>query len=426
MIPCKEVSQVSSAPMANTYGQADTPANKTFPDGLAHMRSLIEHVVKIEKSREETHKHLAYEGVLTAGPLSTQSQERLKRQQQWTYSVTNLETYAKCPFQYFVSEVLGLDSEDEEEIEGLSSLEKGVLAHEILFKFYKKRRGQPAINQCNNIDFEMAKQQLFDVIDEEIGDTTSEDLFRTVDKTLLKVMLNQWLTVEREYDTITIPRYFEVSVGHRQGATDSDLSHSEPICIDGVRLNAKVDRIDIGNGVFNVIDYKTGGTSLGIKDILEGRSLQLPIYLEIARQLLGDGYESAAGLYHRIRLNDCRIQLGIGRESYRGEAYILQRKTQQMLSDEDFYSVTTRVNGYLGQYVTKISDGNFPLITRVKTFSPPEEDGVVETDEYGFVDEEEHGNKPLTPRNKTKPCSYCAYKRVCRVGAVSEDNQSDD
>ena len=301
---------------------ADTPVNGAFPDGLEHMRPLINHVVKVEKSREETHDLLDYEGVLT----STQSRERLKRRQQWTYSVTDLETYAKCPFQYFAAEVLRLDSKDEEEIEGLSAQETGELAHNILAKFYDRRRKQPAISRCDEAGFEAAKQQLFDVIDDVIGDPTSEDLFREVDKTLLRVRLNQWLAVERQYDVTTAPRYFEVSVGRRKGITDSVLSRVEPICIGDVPLNAKIDRIDIGNGVFNVIDYKTGSSTLGIKDILEGRALQLPIYLEIARQLLGYAYEATAGLYHKVRLNDCKIQLGIGRESARGETYLLYRK----------------------------------------------------------------------------------------------------
>ena len=208
-----------------------------------------------------------------------------------------------------------------------------------------------------------------------ISDAASEDLFRTVDKAILKVTLNQWLAVEREYDVITAPRYFEVSVGRRQGITDSVLSHAEAISIDGVRLNAKIDRIDIGDGVFNVIDYKSGSSTPGIKDILEGQALQLPIYLEIARQLLGDGYEAAAGLYHKVRLNDCRITLAIGKESYRGGAYILKRKTQQMLPDESFDGMIARVSGYLAQYVNGISDGNFPLITRVETFVDSEEEG---------------------------------------------------
>ena len=426
--------QDSISGFLSTYGNhvwaAGPPSNAEFPDGLANMRPLIDHVVEIEKSREETHEHLAYEGVLTAGTLSPESQGRLESRRQRTYSVTELETYAKCPFQYFASEILELDGEDEEDTEGLSGIEKGRLVHDVLVQFYNNRREQPAISQCDETGFEAAKRQLALVIDEVMRDTVSDDLFRTVDKTLLKVTLNQWLAVEREADIATAPRYVEVSVGRRQGITDSVLSHPEPISIGNVRLNAKIDRIDIGNGVFNVIDYKTGSLTPGIKDILEGRALQLPIYLEIATQLLSAGYEPAAGLYHKVRLNDCKIGLGIGKESYRGETYILARKTQQMLPDEDCGSVISRVSGYLAQYVNAVSNGNFPLITRVKTFSIPEEESeeanVVETDEYGFVDAEAHGNKPLTPRNKTQPCNYCAYTRSCRVGAIAEGSQSDD
>ena len=408
-------SQGSVTGFLSTYGNhvwtADTPSDRKFPEKLMGMRSLIKHVVKVEKSREKTHDHLAYEGVLTVESLSAEIRERLERRRQRTYSVTELETYAKCPFQYFAAQVLEFGSIDEEETEGLSSRKKGELVHNVLVRFYDTRREQPAISRCSETDFEAAKQQLADLIDKMItNDNVSDDLFRTVDKALLKVTLNQWLAVEREYDVTTTPRYFEVSVGRRQGITDSVLSHAKSISIEGVGLNAKIDRIDIGNGVFNVIDYKSGSSTPGIKDILEGRALQLPIYLEIARQLLGTEYEAAAGLYHKVKLNDCKITLAIGKESYRNEAYILKRKTQQMLSDESFGGAIARVSGYLTQYVNRISGGNFPLITRVET----------------FVDSEAEGDSPITPRNKTAPCSYCDYKRICRVGAISETPQSDD
>ncbi|MCY3741608.1 MAG: PD-(D/E)XK nuclease family protein [Candidatus Poribacteria bacterium] len=417
----------------STYGNhvwtTETLSDGKFPANLMNMRSLIKHVVKVEKSREKTHKHLVYEGVLTPETLSPESRAGLEERRQRTYSVTELETYAKCPFQYFAAEILELGSPDEEDTEGLSSREKGELVHDILVRFYDDRREQPAVSQCDETSFEAAKQQLSNIIDEMISDTDSEDLFRRVDKTHLKVMLNQWLTVERGYDVTTIPRYFEVSVGRRKGIIDSVLSRPKPICISNVSLNAKIDRIDIGNGVFNVIDYKTGRT-FGAKDILEGRALQLPIYLEIARRLLGDGYETAAGLYHKVKLNDCKIELGIGKESCRGETYILARKTQQMLSDETFDSMIARVSGYLEQYISGMSNGNFPLITRVKTFvrtkKEVEEDRLIETEEYGFVETEADGNKPLTPRNKTAPCSYCAYKRICRVGAFAESSESEE
>ena len=425
-------SQGSVSGFLSTYGKhiwtAPTTSNGGFPAEIENMRPLIDHVVAVEKSREATHEQLDYEGVLTA-TLSNESRGRLKSLRQRTYSVTELETYAKCPFQYFAAEILKLGSPDEEDTEGLSSREKGELVHDVLVRFYDDRREQPAVSQCDEASFEAAKQQLSNIIDEMISDTDSEDLFRRVDKAHLKVTLNQWLAVERGHDVTTIPRYFEVSVGRRKGIIDSVLSRPESICISNVSLNAKIDRIDIGNGVFNVIDYKTGKT-FGVKDILEGRALQLPIYLEIARQLLGDGYETAAGLYHKVRLNDCKIELGIGKESCRGETYILARKTQQMLPDETFSGIIARVNGYLAQYISGMSNGNFPLITRVNTFvrseEEIEEDRFIDTEEYGFVETKVDGDKPLIPRNKTAPCSYCTYKRVCRVGAISETPQSDD
>ena len=405
-----------------------TPSNQEFPDNLVDMRSLIDHVIAVEKSREETHKHLAYEGVLTAGTLSAQNRERLERRQQWIYSVTELETYAKCPFQYFVSEVLKFRAEEDDAEDELSNREKGSLLHEVLFKFYDNRREDPPIEQC----FEAARQQLDEILNAKseerrnrrtenlIGD---DNLFWETDIEKLRAALHKWLKAERTCDLSVTPSYFEVSFGQEREPRDPKLSCSTPPPIGNVRMTGKIDRIDIGNGAFNVIDYKTGGSTIRMPEILNGRSLQLPIYLQIAKKLLDDhgiiGLESASGLYHKIRLDQCTVELGIGTEFLNDEAFKNYNGTDwkpvgsgsgQLLDAEIFEDRLIRVSGYVQQYVDSISKGNFPLITRVET----------------FVNSEEEGDAPITPKNKTEPCSYCAYKRVCRVGVISETSQSND
>ena len=408
--------RISPAGFLIAYGnylwEEDNPTQEDFPPEMENMQPLIEHVVAVEKSRETTHALLQYEGELTAGHLSEANRDKLKRFRDETYAVTGLETYAKCPFQYFGAQLLfhAMKDDDDDDDEGLSNREKGDIVHQILLKFYDGRRGQPAMNQCDEAGFKAAKLQLATVMEELLADTGSDNLFRKVDKEQLRVMLNKWLERERENNVTTVPHDFEVSVGRRDGGTGSVLSRAEAICIGGVHLTAKIDRVDIGNGVFNVIDYKTGSSTLRIKDICEGRALQLPIYLEIAKKLLGVGYEPSAGLYHKIRLDECKIELGIGRESDRGKTYTLARKTQQVLPDETFSTVIDRVSGYVAQYVNRMSEGKFPLITRVEA----------------FVDSVEEGDLPLTPRDKTAPCSYCAYKRMCRVGAVPEVSRLDE
>ena len=388
------------------------------------MRALIDHVVTVEKSREETHEHLDYEAVLTAGCLSDGSRDQLEKRSGWTYSVTELETYAKCPFQYFANNVLKFRAEEDETEDELSSLEKGSLLHEVLFEFYNKRRESPPISQC----FEEATQQLDEILDtksEERRNQRTENLiaednlFWATDIEKLRVALHKWLEAERTYDLPVRPRYFEVSFGSEREPRDPELSCTTSISINNVCMVGKIDRIDIGNGVFNVIDYKTGSSTIRMAEILNGRSLQLPIYLQIAKKLLNKhGLEPAAGLYHKIRLNECTVELGIGAEFQNGPAYKGFKgkdwkkfsSSGQLLEDECFDEILERVSGYVQQYVCSISNGKFPLITRVDT----------------FVDSKEEGDTPITPKNRTEPCNYCDYKRVCRVGAFVVISESDE
>ena len=435
-------SQGSVAGFLGTYSNhvwtSSVPSNKEFPAEITEMRPLINHVVKVEKSREKTHEHLAYEGVLTAETLSPASQAGLEDLRQWIYSVTELETYAKCPFQYFVDKVLRFRTEEDETEDELSGLEKGSLLHDVLFEFYNNRRNQkrPPIGQCDEEVFKDAEMQLNELLAHKAKEQRNDrkekligkhNLFWETDIEKLKVALHKWLTAERTNGLSIEPRYFEVNFGKKRksenGLRDPELSCDKPIFIGDVRMTGVIDRIDISSNAFNIIDYKTGSSTIRMPEILSGRSLQLPVYLQIAAKLLngqvGAGLDSAAGLYHKIRLDQCTVELGIGTESENGVAYNsyngtdwkpVSARSGQLLENETFDERLVRVSGYVQQYVDSISKGTFPLITRVET----------------FVDSEAEGDTPITPRNKTEPCNYCSYKRVCRVGAISEVTQSDD
>ena len=410
------------------------PATKEFRADIAEMRPLINHVVKVEKSREKAHDHLAYEGILTAETLSSASQEHLKSLRSERYSVTELETYAKCPFQYFVDKVLKFRTGEDETEDELSGLEKGSLLHDVLFEFYNNRLNQksPPIGQCDEATFKDAETHLNELLNrkatEQRNDRTEQpiaenNLFWRIDIEKLRVALRKWLEAERTYGLPVLPRYFEVSFGQKPKPIYPELSCTEPITIGDVRMTGKIDRIDIGNGTFSIIDYKTGSSTVRMPEILSGQSLQLPIYLQTAKKLLEmhgrTGLQPAAGLYHKIRLDQCTVELGIGTKSENGIAYenyngtdwrSVSSRNGQLLEDETFDERLARVSGYVQQYVNSISKGTFPLITRVET----------------FVDSEEEGDTPITPNNKTAPCSYCSYKRICRVGAISEVSQIDD
>ncbi len=427
--------QITASGFLSTYGNhvwsTDTPDDTEFPSALADRRYQIEHVVQVEKSREKTHEALAYEGLLTIEALSDESRAALEERKDKTYSVTELETYARCPFQYFVGNVLNLKTGDDETEDELSSLERGTLVHEVVHTFYTNRhdRQMPPIANCSDVLFEEAKRQLDEIIRDKSeekrtrrSDINEHNLFWKIDIDKLNVSLHKWLEAERAYDLPIEPSYFEVGIGKTDNIRDTELSCSEPIPIGDVPITGKIDRIDIGDGVFNVIDYKTGSTTPKIPSVLEGHSLQLPIYLQIAKKLLDEngmtGLEPAAGLYHKIRLDQCDVELGLGNEAlngeafkrYNGAAWTKMSKSGQLLEDERFDAILNRVSGYVQQYVDSISSGKFQLITRVDT----------------YVDSEDEGDAPLTPRDRTTPCNYCSYKRVCRVGAFSEKFQFEE
>lgn len=430
-----DIGQNSMTGFLSSYGDyvwsTDDPVNKQFPTNLENLKSIIDHVVQIEKYREDTKQNTIYEGRLCTDALSLDSQRKLKALRDRVYSVTDLEKYANCPFQYFMSNILNTKPKEEDEEDEISRKDKGTLAHKILFKYNLDRRDNSttALSQVSQENSDEAKKQLNCILEDK-SDEKRDDLgiseqnliwLISIDK--LRAALFRWIEAEQSYALSILPKYFEVSFGRTPGDSDPDLSSSEPITVNGVKMEGKIDRIDIGEGYFNIVDYKTGSSDIGIQDILEGRSIQLPVYLKVVKELFAQHdnlkeLSPAAGLYQKITLRKFEQKPGIGKQQLNGNAYQgyngsnwynFGSSNRQCIEDDDFNSFLDRICGYVELYVERITEGFFPLITRAET----------------DIDLEKPDHAPDTPKDPTKPCNYCNYKRQCRVRAFEEEYQEE-
>ena len=400
----------------------------TIPPTMLPMLPLIVHNIRVEKSRTGpvekndtvTHKLPQYEGQLSLNLLSPASRRALEQRRERTYSVSQLETYGECPFRYFSNRVLNLNPTEEEET-GLTSMEKGSLAHKILFEFYDRRRDAPPISGCEDADFREAVEDLQRTARNHLDAAEAQRHLNRADKLFWDIeverliggygrtgVLPAFLEAERKRDLEVQPRYFEVEFGPsvRSEPTDPHLGSREAITVGDVSLSGRIDRIELGDGMFVIGDYKTGSTTPKLNDILEGRSLQLPLYVAVVEQLLrqqSSSIQGVGGVYYVLQ-EESEAELGIGDRDYNERAFHASRQNRQLLpnrwyeiegtgadSDSDaFRAVVDVAVEHANQYVHSIADGDFQL----------------------------------TSHDKTKVCRYCSFKQICRVGVVGEETRA--
>ena len=412
------------------HSEAERLEEPAVPSTILPTLDLIADNVRVEKSRtltpESTQKLLQYEGHLLANLLSPASRRVLERRRERTYSVSQLETYGECPFRYFSSRVLNLNLTEEEET-GLTSMEKGNLAHEILFELYNLRRDKPPISECTDPEFNEAVEALQQIARNHLSEEKAKRGLKRAETLFWDIeaerfiggpgrpgVLPTFLGAERERNLEVQPRGFEVRFGPsvRPESTDPFLGSDEAIVVGEVSLAGKIDRVELGNGMFVIGDYKTGSSTPKLNDILEGRSLQLPLYIAVVEELLKNqsapipGFQGSlesvkgvGGVYYILR-EESKVELGIGDKEYNKRAFQASRSGQllpnsrfpiedtQVDSDPDIIGDIVEVAvGYANQYVCSIADGDFQL----------------------------------TSHDKTKVCRYCSFKRICRVGVVAEE-----
>lgn len=251
-----------------------------------------------------------YDGLLSGDPeIIALLAERFGEEA--VFSPTVLETYADCPFRFYLEHLLGLTPIPAADPD-LTARERGGLIHRIVYRFYSdwRREGNGAVTEA---DLQNALQRILATAREEVARLPLETPAWLAGKEHLlgspavgPGLLERFLRHEAETaDAGLLPQAFEVSFGLPVAAGEVDPASipdavAIPLGGETLRLRGRIDRIDVlPGGRFVVTDYKTGSSRPRLEDVRAGRELQLPLYIRAVETLTG--MQGVAGTCYTLR-----------------------------------------------------------------------------------------------------------------------------
>jgi ATP-dependent helicase/nuclease subunit B len=398
--PFAETIVTADEALARMVGDTDpagTPGGRVpGPEIPDHVRTAI----AAEEARRSDAGGDLFRGLIDPAALPAKAATRLAAYRNGTYSVTQLETYGDCPFRFFAGRVLGLRVPEEPE-EGVTPREMGKLLHEIMYDFYSDRRdrGLPPIAGIDDDGFAGAVAALKEIAARKFDEASVDDVFWEISRETVigspgspgapgrPGTLEAMLAGERDSGVSAAPAWFEV----RFGRAGEDLKYSDPGMFSdapapagGIFLQGKIDRIDADGDAFSVVDYKTGSSVPSKKDVDDGASLQLPLYLHCAEWLLserlGRTMTGGAGLYYHLKPEFEAIPR-IGNAEYKGRLLDPVRKFK--------LAADAAALGRLGGAAAATAADPAERISR--------------------------GLFPVEPRDPAKLCRSCDFRRMCRI-----------
>ncbi|MDP4198698.1 MAG: exodeoxyribonuclease V subunit gamma [Bacteroidota bacterium] len=357
-------------------------------ESVSVLRDRVPRILAMEQQRAKFADTI-YRGHLDLAELTPDERKSLDDNRSRIWSVTQLELYAGCPFKYFAERVLTL-GHDEEREDGLDARERGSALHEILRDFLTTRRDQMRqwIQDLPEHEMESAYTDLQEAAERHFASLASrhpshsEHPFWRLDRERLlsdtgptENVLRRFVRRERELAPYEQrPRFFEVSFGSSMNRTstgpcDPTLSCDEPVTVGGIRLRGRIDRIDQSDDSFSIIDYKSGKEIPPFRSIERGLSLQLPLYLRVAEDLLRSHVpelQGVAALYYHLMDPESKRAPGLAVREFMERSFenLGQRNRGILDSPEDLEAMIEQTIAKAQGYVEGIAAGNFRLVSQ--------------------------------------------------------------
>jgi ATP-dependent helicase/DNAse subunit B len=226
-----------------------------------------------------------------------------------TFSATELEEFATCPYRFFVGRVLGIEPLDDLELR-MDYLTRGWLVHHALADFHRRVNrhcGGPASPA------DLSEADYRRLMEETLEQLSRRGTATPLEAALFEVNRRVWVRWSADYrrqhasydrkwqecQDRPVPTWFEVSFGPSGDGPSGDgpASSAPPLDLSTpsqvIRIAGRIDRIDVGKAggraVFNILDYKTGpSTRPTPESMAAGTTLQLPLYVMAAEELLAE------------------------------------------------------------------------------------------------------------------------------------------
>jgi CRISPR/Cas system-associated exonuclease Cas4 (RecB family) len=245
------------------------------------------------------------------------------------YSLSALQRFSACPYQFLLAAVYRLQPlEQPEPLQRLDPLTRGSLFHTIQARFFRllDSRGALPITGANFAE----ARRLLDKVTDSITEAAYDELVPAVDRVWIDEVasirrdLHGWLHYVARDGAEWRPRHFEFGFGSVPGERDPASVREEVTIEGGFRLRGAVDLIEehAASHTLRVTDHKTGRRPERIEKVIVGGGAVLqPVLYGIAvetalQQTVSQGrlfYCTAAGGYyeHPIPVNERTRAAGI-------------------------------------------------------------------------------------------------------------------
>lgn len=398
-----------------------------FMKALGINRDIFDRSQSALSFMESYNSHLTlFDGVV--GDMSGWLNEQACR----GFSPTTLEIFGTCPFKFFMSKILALESlEEPETAEMIAAVELGILYHNILRDVYniliEKRyfdtKGHKLNSAEQHSDYQKTLPPLPPLQGEDEGGVKKStpknsfllfnptELLRSIaqkyfaeieqqipipypiiweiEKEEMLDLLTKFISwdIERIEQTGYVPTYIEKTA---KLSPQNDLyklipEHFKQGDASKITFKGKIDRIDVKKGEhgvsFRVLDYKSGRFIKEnlIRAAIRGQKLQIPFYIIMAEHLLSEEIKKGHIPPGQVKLDEASF-VYVAQDMEEKKGHVCPPK--KTISNDDWMECKEQYWETLKEFLRIIREGLLPV----------------------------------SPAEDTQKCEWCDFATTCRRG----------